>query len=274
MLSTAPVSEVVVLQAQLSALVSALPRLLSLFVVLPFFVPAIFGGALRAGLIAMCAVFVAPRLMAEGLPAFGTIGWWLLAAKEAVIGIAIAFACSTIFWAIENVGFLIDLQTGASNAQVYDPMSGHESGPTGNFLRQLAIAGFMGAGGLPLLLGFIFESYRLWPVHALLPNGNETLLTLVGGATGNMFDWTVRLVAPVILVLLGAELLLGLLGRFAQQLNVFSLSQPLKALLAVFMLSLLLQAVLQAVTGMLASLLPGADGFMPLLQQYAGARHG
>jgi type III secretion protein T len=61
-----------------------------------------------------------------------------------------------------------------------------------------------------------------------------------------LFQWIVKLAAPVLLVLLLVELGAGLIGRTAPQLNVFQASQPLKSLLATLMLVLFMQLLYES----------------------------
>jgi type III secretion protein T len=76
------------------------------------------------------------------------------------------------------------------------------------------------------------QSYALWPVHAPAPS------LLAGGARlfeaefGRIMLLTLLVAAPALVLLHVVEGVLGLINRFAQQLNVFSLSQSIKAVAA------------------------------------------
>jgi type III secretion protein T len=143
-------------------------------------------------------------------------------------------------WAIQSVGDLIDFQTGAGNALFFDPVGGHEGGPTGGFLGWLAITLFVSAGGLLAMLGVVVDSYRLWPVASFFPDLGKVLEEFAIRQGDTLFLWIVKLAAPVILVLVLVELGMGLISRIAPQLNVFVFAQPLKSLLATLMLMLFL----------------------------------
>ena len=180
---------------------------------------------------------VAAALPPQGLPMWA---WGAILAKESFIGLLIGFVASLFFWAIQNVGSLIDFQTGASSATVFDPISGHEGGPSAGFLAQLAAVLFVAGGGLTILLGVIYSSYQVWPIFSYFPKIGVALELLMLREADSLMTMTVKLAAPVILVLLVAELGLGLVNRFVPQLNVFMLAMPIKAALAILILIVML----------------------------------
>ncbi len=215
-----------------------LPRLTAIFAVVPFLSGKMLSGFTRAGLLGMLAFFMAPA--AGDMPALSIGMWVLVAAKEALIGLLLGLGFGIFIWAIQSVGDLIDFQTGSGNASFFDPVAGHENGPTGEFLGWLVITLFVAAGGLLALVGVIVDSYRLWPVVSFFPNVGEVLEEFVVRQGDTLFLWVVKLATPVIMVLLLVELGTGLIGRVAPQLNIFVFSQPLKSLLATLMLLLFL----------------------------------
>jgi type III secretion protein T len=201
-------------------------------------------GFVRAGLLAMLALFMSP--IAGEIPPLSIGMWLLIASKEALIGLLLGLGFGIFIWAIESVGDLIDFQTGSSNAAFFDPVAGHENGPTSEFLGWLVITLFVAAGGLLALVGVIVDSYRLWPVASFFPNVGKVLEEFAIRQGDTLFLWIVKLASPVLLVLVLVELGMGLIGRVAPQLNVFVFSQPLKSLLATLMMILFLYFVYES----------------------------
>lgn len=228
--------EFAALESIAGAVTLTLPRVLSIFAVVPFFSGSMLTGVARNGLLLMLALFMSPA--AGELPAMSVGTWVLVAAKEALIGTMLGLGFGIFLWAIQSVGDLIDFQTGAGNAAFFDPVAGHENGRTAEFLGWLAITLFVSAGGLLAMLGAIVDSYRIWPVASFFPDTGLVLEQFAVRQGDTLFTWIVKLAAPVIFVLLLVELGLGLVGRVAPQLNVFDFSQPLKSLLATLMLML------------------------------------
>lgn len=230
--------ELAALEQTVAAAALTLPRLLAIFAVVPFLSGRMITGIARNGLLLMLAIFMSPA--AGDLPALSVIGWLVIAAKEALIGLLLGLGFGIFIWAIQSVGDLIDFQTGSGNASFFDPVAGHENGPTAEFLGWLVIALFVAAGGLVAMLGVVVDSYRLWPVASFFPDLGAVLEQFAVRQGDTLFLWIVKLAAPVVLVLLLVELGMGLISRVAPSLNVFVFSQPLKSLLATLMLALFL----------------------------------
>jgi type III secretion protein T len=243
-------AELATLEALFTAVALAMPRLLAIFSIVPFFSGTMLTGAVRSGLLLMIALFISP--VVGDVQPMSLITWGAIAAKEALIGLMLGLGFGVFIWAMQSVGDLIDFQTGSSNASFFDPVAGHENGPTGEFLGWLVICLFVSAGGLLAMLGVIVDSYRLWPVVSFFPDLGAVLQEFVVREGDTLFQWIVKLAAPVLFVLLLVELGMGLIGRVAPQLNVFVMAQPLKSLLAQLMIVLLLYVVYESLQSFLA----------------------
>lgn len=176
-----------------------------------------------------------------GAPQELSLSWLLLplVVKELFIGLVIGFFLGILFWVAQSLGFLIDNQRGASMAQGMDPLSGDQLSPLASLFFQFAAMLFFTSGAFASFIGMLAESYAIWPVFAYLPN-------LTGSAMQNLLllqaDMVLRLAvmlaAPVMALCFLTDFGLGLVNRFAQQLNVFVLAMPLKSAVALFVLSL------------------------------------
>jgi type III secretion protein T len=235
---SAPSLEFAAAEAFFGPVAMTLPRLLTLFAVVPFFSGQLVTGIARGGLLLTLAIFMSPA--AGPLPDLSAAAWMLVAAKESLIGMLLGLGFGIFIWAVQSAGDLIDFQTGSANAMFFDPAAGHEGGPTGTFLGWLVITLFISAGGLLAMLGVVVDSYRIWPVASFFPSVGAVLEQFAVRQGDTLFLWIVKLASPVILVLMLVELGIGLVGRVAPQLNVFVFSQPLKSLLAHLMLLLFL----------------------------------
>lgn len=222
----------------LRPLLYVMPRLLPIMFVVPVFNEQIITGLVRNGIAVVIAAFVAPTIDAAQVAALPFLMWCLLVAKEAMVGMLLAGAFSAVLFAIQGVGYLIDFQTGSGSAAFFDPMGGHEGGPTSGFLNFVAIALFVTAGGLQVLVQLFAQSYAWWPIGSLGPDFSSMLQTFIVRQTDTIFEWMVKLAAPVTIVLVLVELGIGLVGRAVPQLNIFVFSQPVKSVLANLMLLL------------------------------------
>lgn len=233
-------------------LLFVMPRLLPVMLIMPVFNEEIVTGLVRNGLAVVIAAFVAPAIDPAQIADLPFLVWCLLATKEALIGIMLAGAMSAVLFAIQGVGYLIDFQTGSGNAAFFDPMGGHEGGPTSGFLNFVAIALFVTAGGLQMVVQVFAQSYTWWPIGTLLPNFSEVLSTFILRQTDAVFVWMVKLSAPVVIVLVLVDAGIGLVGRAVPQLNIFTFSQPVKSALAMLMMVLFLPLVYASLNALLS----------------------
>lgn len=178
--------------------------------------------------------------------------WAQLLFKELFVGLMIGFFFGAILWAMEAAGEIIDAKTGATIGQIVDPGSGGQTSLTGAFMARLAHVVFVTAGGLMLFVGTIMESFAVWPMTRAWPHFDQGGLTIVESEFGRLMALSFLFAAPVITLLYVIDASLGLLNRFAQQLNVFSLSLSIKSFAAGAFLILLVPLFAQSVIGDLA----------------------
>jgi len=171
--------------------------------------------------------------------------WITMFAKEAFIGGAIGFLMAGVMWAFEAAGQVIDSKVGTTQAQVMDPLSGHQTSLNGALFARLASLVFMAGGGFMVMIGALLESYALWPVRAPFPPLVEGGMRLFESEFGRIMLLTLLIAAPALVLLYVIEGVLGLINRFAQQLNVFSLSMSLKAVAAIWIIWIQLVTLVQ-----------------------------
>lgn len=219
-------------------LVAGTPRLAGVFLMFAVFGRRVLRGLIRSELVLVLAIFLLPQAAALDTQLLGGWSWLMLLIREAAIGLTLGFFLGAVFWIAENLGHLIDLQTGSANATVFDPMSEHADGPMSSFVLQLVIALVLAGGGLLLLLEVVFESYRVWPIRAATPVWGEALPAVLGAQADRLLWQTLRFAAPMIVLLLLIDLVLGLLGRFAEHIDPQSWSMPFKSMTAFLVLLL------------------------------------
>lgn len=179
-----------------------------------------------------------------------------IAMKEAMIGLCIGYLVSGLFWAAENVGHVIDLQTGLTMSGMGDPFSGNQSSVTSPLLLQIFIALFVAAGGLMVLLELIYTSYAIWPVGITSPNLSRATADFFIARTSDLMFITLLMAAPVVLVLNVMEVALGLLSRAAPMLQISQVISPIKGWLAGLILMLALTGVAQRLSELVGDFRP------------------
>lgn len=167
-------------------------------------------------------------------PCFETVlspeqGWLIIIIKECIIGLILAFTLCMPFWGVIGLGEILDNQRGATISDSIDPVNGVQSSILSGFLNFAFGAIFFASGGMRLLMEVMVQSYQM------LPRGSS-LEGVHWEQTGHLLvvlmQNSILLAAPVMLVMMIAEMLLGVFARYCPQLNPFSLSLTIKSFIA------------------------------------------
>lgn len=230
----------------LTAILIGMPRLFTIVLVAPFFGASVVTGQIRLMLVLALYLPLHPMIVANLAPEttlsaamspeiMGRIG--LILCKEALIGLFIGFLAGIVFWAVQSAGFFIDNQRGASMAESTDILSGDQSSPLGQLLFQSLTYLFYSSGAFLSFVGMLYASYEFWPAQQALPVAFNTALPLYfAGKVGWLMGRMLLLAGPIAAACLLTDLSLGLVNRFASQLNVYVLAMPIKSGLAAFLL--------------------------------------
>jgi len=227
-------------------------RLFLAMMVLPATNDQTMQGVVRNGVALTLGIFIAwgqPMSMVEDI---STMTLLAILVKEGMLGLLLGFAVSTVFWIAEGVGVLIDNQAGYNNVQQTNPLSGEQSTPIGNLLSQLAICGFYLLGGMMALAALVFESFQWWPLSSTTPSWSGMLETFASMYTTSYMQATVKIAAPVVLVLILVDLGFGIMSKTADKLEPNNLAQPIKGAVALVMVGLLVALFFEQVKPMLA----------------------
>lgn len=160
----------------------------------------------------------------------------IIVIKEAFIGFLFGWLVSLIFYVSLSAGTIVDNQRGASMAQGADVFTGAETSPLGNILYMSVITLFFSSGAFLVLLTLFYSTYFLIQPQDLIPNFQSSNLAIFTVQNLSWMMEKVLLVAiPFVLVSLCSDISLGLVNRFAPQLNVFILSMAIKSALCSFL---------------------------------------
>jgi type III secretion protein T len=225
------------------------PRIAAAFIVLPLLTGRSIPPLVRNSFLVSLAVMIYP--MAAAVPPDATpiaTQWPLIVIKEVFIGAGLGFLFSSIFWAVSAAGNLIDTKAGSNFAAAMDPMEGEETSLTGLLLSQLTAWLFMASCAFTLFLDLLMSSYAQWPVARMLPPLPASGQSVMIEEFSSLFTTALLLAAPAIVVLSLIDLSLGLINRYAQQLNVFTFAFPIKAWVATWIVLLSLGTFAAVVT--------------------------
>lgn len=208
-------------------------RLAPLFFLLPFLNTGVLAGAPRQAVLMVVALALWPHVPAA-LPPFDSLLFLGLVAHELLIGLALGCLLSWPFWVMHAVGSIVDNQRGATMSSSIDPVNGVDTSELSNLFSLFAAVVYLQGGGMLLMLETVAQSYRLFdPLLPGLPQWQVVLPILNG-----IMSEAIVLASPVVATMLLSEVLLGVLSRFAPQLNAFAISLSIKSLIAFIVLLL------------------------------------
>jgi type III secretion protein T len=236
------------------------------FLLLPIFSPETVPALVRN------AIFIGFGVLTLALqPTLATQGWspgmWVqLFGREAMLGLGFGVLLGAVLWAFETAGQIVDTKTGATIAQVVDPMSGHQTSLSGAFLSRLALFIFMAGGGFLMLVGVLVQSFAIWPLAQPGFAFPRESLAIFEAAFASFSVLSFMLAAPCLIVLYAIDLGLGLVNRFAPQINLISISMSVKAVGASLVWILLFVPLVAAIENHIDN---GLAGLLPSLRVWA-----
>ncbi len=250
------------LRAYLAAFSLASPRLLGFAIMIPFFngriLPPAIKGAVFLALVVILIPPLATTLKQNPLTPTAHIAY---SVKEMALGFLLGFPVAIIFLVPQSVGDFIDNQRGAGVASLFNPAFGGQSNLLGIFLGETFLAVFLALGGMAIMVKIFYDSFLLYPVLSPLPSFDAQALAAFTADFSQFLKLIVKLSAPIIFVMLLAEMGLGMIGRFAPQLQVFFLAMSIKSILAIFFL-IFYTAIIMSETWNFFS----TETFLPILQ--------
>lgn len=229
-----------------------------------FVAPPLSYGAFPARIKAMVALGVALALsgtVAPGYVSLGTGDFFLALTMQVVTGAALGFLVLACFAAVQSAGGLIDVFGGFQLAQAFDPQMNVNGAQFTRLFQMIALALLFASNGYQLILAGLARSFTAIPVDGVLDLARP--VDLLVDTASQLLVAALQIAGPLLLVLVLADIALGLVSRVAPALNAFALGFPLKIILT-FLLAgsviLALPAVVAALTDQAARLLIGGAG--------------
>jgi flagellar biosynthetic protein FliR len=199
-------------------------RVVALFSALPVLAQRTVPARVRIGLaffVALCAQASLPPVAPIALDSSAAVQAVL---QQVLIGISLGFAVRIVFAAVEFAGELVGLQMGMNFATFFNPMSGGEQTAVSRFYGVTIAWLFIVMGGHLLVVAAVAQSFVAFPV------GGDPFAFLRAvepqrwGA--EIFSLGLWIALPLVAMLLFANLVLGVISRVAQQMNVFAIGFP------------------------------------------------
>jgi type III secretion protein T len=226
------------------ALGLAMARWLGLSLIMPVFSRTGMTSVVRGGFAFAMALPMLPAGLGAvaGIdPSRAFVDIVVLALKEGCVGIALGVLLGTPFWAVEMAGELLDLQRGGSGNPQPDPEGMDEATVLGTMFIIAGIGLFLIADGIDVIAGAAYDSYRLWPLASVTPRLTDASGTVFVDLLQKMTTIAVSVAAPLAIVTLVSDLLLGFIAKLAPSLNAYQMGAAIKSLVLALLMPLYAQ---------------------------------
>jgi flagellar biosynthetic protein FliR len=148
------------------------------------------------------------------------------AAGEIMVGLLIGLSLQLIFAGIQLAGQLAGFQMGFAVANIMDPSRGIQIPMLSQFNQLLAMLVFLSINAHHLFLRAVVDSFQRVPPFQFQFSASayEQLIEFAG----RMFVISIRVGAPVIVVLILTSVALGLMARTVPQMQILIVAMPVK----------------------------------------------
>jgi flagellar biosynthetic protein FliR len=223
-----------------------LVRVSTLVVTTPILGGSFAPATVKIGLSLILVLIISPVVPVPATITAGSLP--LVAAREFLVGFAMALSVRVMLAAAELGGYLIGFQLGFSYAGIVDPQSGVRNNVVASLYSSLTALAILGTNAHHMVLRALVRSYEYIPLG---PGSlHESIVGSVMRMLGLIFYVGAQLAAPVTIVLVVVEVALGVVTRAAPSLNLMVVGAPVRLILGL----LTLVAAVQVVPGVMIPL--------------------
>lgn len=193
---------------------------------------------LKTSLSLFLTIIVYGMLPPEGDMVINTlIGYIFLIIKEIFIGFLIGYIINIFFSTVVISGGILDMQTGMSMSQIFDPSSNISMGITGSFFNIILLLVFFSADGHLTLIKIFITSCKLIEI------GNFTIPKELFYNMVQLFQQILVLALKLSMPIMAVEIILeagmGILMKAIPQIQVFSVNVQLKIIVGLLLIMVL-----------------------------------
>lgn len=197
-------------------------RLIGFFHLAPIFSRKEFIMMAKVGFIAIMSLILLPYSKVEEIPQ--DIPLLVLILINITEGLFLGLITRIIFEVVRGAGDFANNQMSLSSATMFDPSSKMQSSLMGNVANWVATVVFMGIGGIEWLFMAFVRSFEFYPLAGVVDITRAVTEQYWIEIAGNTIIIAFVMVAPIIVVTLCVDIILGITSKVAPQINVFQLS--------------------------------------------------
>jgi flagellar biosynthesis protein FliR len=221
-------------EQQVAGFMLVIARIAPLFLVAPMFSSKMIPGRVRGLAAVGLAVGMAPMATKGHRVPIDVMSLGALATKELIVGLAFAFAISTLFAAVSAAGSMMDTLIGFSFGALVDPLTGNNASVLSQFYTMVGVAVFIAINGDAWVIQGLNRTYELVPLLDYPALGS--MVAGVEHAFTGIFIAAMELAAPVVLAVIITDAAFGVVARVVPQLNVFAVGFPAKVTVGLLVL--------------------------------------
>ncbi len=204
-----------------------LTRISMFVVVAPFFNTSNTPARLKIGFSALVSLLLYFVVDFSALNYSTVVGYAFLVVKEAITGLIIGFSTFCCNFIILLAGNMIDMNTGLSMAQEYDPSLRTETSVTGTLYNNFIMIFLILSGMHRYIFRTFCDAYKLIPIGGTIFRWDSLMTSTITFIT-DVFVIGFRIILPVFAVIMILNAILGIMVKVAPQIHMFSVGAQLK----------------------------------------------
>lgn len=215
----------------------------------------------KISLTALLAAIITPTILSLGitLPS-EPMALAVLGIGELMIGLMIGFVMTLVFAAIQVGGQIMDMQSGFSMINVFNPAMETQVPVFGFFLFILAVMFLLVTNTHHIMIRALVSTFERIPLGGFV--ARPELFWEVSRWGRVMFYDGLLIAAPVAAALFVAYAAMGLIGRLVPQIQLFVVGFPLTIAVGLFVMALSVQMYLMVLEGMFDEMFHGVDSMI------------
>ncbi len=210
--------------AWLSPLLWPFIRTLAVFTSLPILSQRAVPVRLRIALAFLITLCAQPALPAMPVVPLDSGIALMVLLQQLFIGLTLGFAVRIVFAAVEFAGEIVGLQMGLNYAGFFDPSTGGQTTAVSRFFGTSVAWLFIVINGHLLVVAALVRSFEAFPVGPEPLGFIRAVRPEVWGS--EIFHMGLWIALPLVAMLLFVNLVLGIISRVAQQMNIFAIGFP------------------------------------------------
>lgn len=157
------------------------------------------------------------------------IEYAIIVMKEVLCGLLIGFGAQLCTTVTVLAGYIVDIETGMSMAQVFDVNTRQQVSISSGIYQYSFMLIMILSGMYHYLIGALVDSFTLIPVGGVTFHADR-LLTQFVAFMGEYMSIGFRIALPIFCCILLLNAVLGILAKVAPQMNMFAVGMQLKVL--------------------------------------------